>query len=201
MMNCLIALFCVLAAVTCDLENACDENKARVYESTCSKYLAARPEGRSETCSIVLEYVECVTDAISATCGAEYATDFLKDPQTFENLGILQLPISELEAIPECRALIDFVGWRGGEAAYCPQAEWKSIMQAQITDGNATASADNIQAALLAQHPGRSFVVTCFEKKVNEDKPTIARPRPRGNRYCVVVKDNVWCRAVALRKW
>ncbi|KAI1709011.1 ground-like domain-containing protein [Ditylenchus destructor] len=175
-MNFLIALFYILAAVTCELVNACDENKAGT-ESTCSKYLAARPEGRSETCS----------------------------------LRPFRLPISELEAIPECRALMDFVGWRGGEAGNvengqlwnestpCKNTRWKSIMQAHITDGNATASANDIQAALQGRHPGRAFAVKCSEKKEN-DKPTIVHQMPRGYRYCAVIKNNVWCLAISTRK-
>ncbi|KAI1711469.1 hypothetical protein Ddc_12916 [Ditylenchus destructor] len=53
------------------------------------------------------------------------------------------------------------------EKAGCPQAYWDSLMEMHITDGNATASANDILTAFQTRYPGRPFYVTCTEKKVN----------------------------------
>ncbi|KAI1700025.1 ground-like domain-containing protein [Ditylenchus destructor] len=86
------------------------------------------------------------------------------------------------------------------ESIPCPQAEWRSLMDAQITDRDATTSANAIQTAFQARYPGHPFLVMCSQNKSHEvkDQPTKLRLSASGDGYCVVSKDNIWCQAVAL---
>uniref|UniRef100_A0A183BMJ6 Ground-like domain-containing protein n=1 Tax=Globodera pallida TaxID=36090 RepID=A0A183BMJ6_GLOPA len=82
----------------------------------------------------------------------------------------------------------------------CPQKAWKELIEESIRPEDATASVSAIQAALFRRYADQKFLVTCSAG--DEAKKGSANNRVHfsssGDGYCNLVKERVWCQAVAL---
>nr|CAD2181062.1 unnamed protein product [Meloidogyne enterolobii] len=83
----------------------------------------------------------------------------------------------------------------------CPQAAWKQVIEESITDNDAIASVNSIQTGLFRRYDDQRFLVVCAtanEAKTGDATANKVHFSSSGDGYCNVVKNNVWCQAVAL---
>ena len=81
----------------------------------------------------------------------------------------------------------------------CPQAEWKEIIEGGIAAEDAIASVNAIQSGMYRRYADHKFLVTCAT--ADEGAKSVANKvhfSSSGDGYCNVVKERVWCQAVAL---
>ncbi|KAL3088109.1 hypothetical protein niasHS_009395 [Heterodera schachtii] len=85
----------------------------------------------------------------------------------------------------------------------CPQAAWKAILEESISPEDAIGSVGAIQTALYRRYANeQKFMVTCSAADVAKIGTALATNKVHfsssGNGYCNMVKERIWCQAVAL---
>ena len=83
----------------------------------------------------------------------------------------------------------------------CPQAAWKEILEQAILPEDAVASVNAIQTGLFKRYADQKFLVTCStadEAKTGAGAGNKVHFSSSGDGYCNLVKERVWCQAVAL---
>ncbi|KAL3084810.1 hypothetical protein niasHT_031695 [Heterodera trifolii] len=83
----------------------------------------------------------------------------------------------------------------------CPQTEWKQIIEESIRVDDAIGSVSAIQTALFRRHADQKFLVTCSaadEAKTGTAGTNKVHFSSSGDGYCNLVKERIWCQAVAL---
>ncbi|KAL3073028.1 hypothetical protein niasHT_035304 [Heterodera trifolii] len=82
----------------------------------------------------------------------------------------------------------------------CPQTAWQETLEKSILAGDAIGSVSAIQSGLYARF-GQKFLVTCAdanETKEGQSVPNRVHFSSSGDGYCNMVKEKVWCQAVAV---
>ncbi|KAL3073032.1 hypothetical protein niasHT_035308 [Heterodera trifolii] len=80
----------------------------------------------------------------------------------------------------------------------CPQTEWRQVIDESIRVDDAIGSVSAIQTALFRRYADQKFLVTCSaadEAKTGTNKVHFSSS---GDGYCNLVKERIWCQAVAL---
>ncbi|KAF7635532.1 hypothetical protein Mgra_00005074 [Meloidogyne graminicola] len=83
----------------------------------------------------------------------------------------------------------------------CPQTAWKQVLEESITADDAIASVNSIQTGLFRRYEDQKFLVVCATAEENKSGDATANKvhfSSSGDGYCNVVKQNIWCQAVAL---
>uniref|UniRef100_A0A914GTF2 Uncharacterized protein n=1 Tax=Globodera rostochiensis TaxID=31243 RepID=A0A914GTF2_GLORO len=83
----------------------------------------------------------------------------------------------------------------------CPQTEWKQILDENIRADDAIGSVSDIQTGLFRRFADQKFLVTCSsadEAKNGTATTNKVHFSSGGDGYCNLVKERVWCQAVAL---
>uniref|UniRef100_A0A914IEJ5 Uncharacterized protein n=1 Tax=Globodera rostochiensis TaxID=31243 RepID=A0A914IEJ5_GLORO len=83
------------------------------------------------------------------------------------------------------------------EGVPCPQPVWKEAIEKAIVSNNANASTNTVQKALSLAARG-TFIVACAPADRREAFQKKMRLSATGNNYCQVIKNGVWCQAVAM---
>uniref|UniRef100_A0A914GTE7 Uncharacterized protein n=1 Tax=Globodera rostochiensis TaxID=31243 RepID=A0A914GTE7_GLORO len=82
----------------------------------------------------------------------------------------------------------------------CPQTAWQEILEKNILPSDAIGSVSAIQTGLYARF-GQKFLVTCADANETKDGSAVANRvhfSSSGDGYCNMVKEKVWCQAVAI---
>ncbi|KAL3073033.1 hypothetical protein niasHT_035309 [Heterodera trifolii] len=83
----------------------------------------------------------------------------------------------------------------------CPQTEWRQVIDESIRVDDAIGSVSAIQTALFRRHADQKFLVTCSaadEAKTGTAGTNKVHFSSSGDGYCNLVKERIWCQAVAL---
>ncbi|KAL3084809.1 hypothetical protein niasHT_031694 [Heterodera trifolii] len=80
----------------------------------------------------------------------------------------------------------------------CPQTEWRQVIDESIRVDDAIGSVGAIQTALYRRYANQKFLVTCSAADEAKNGTNKVHFSSSGDGYCNLVKEQIWCQAVAL---